>query len=95
MTTEFEWHRVLIAVVLLGCMFTLPMIVILRDLRRDLRRSGPDALSRPVRYMPDGTSYREGLPLPPPAVPDAARRARPVDERGVPEEEVAAAPSRT
>ncbi|ADP81496.1 hypothetical protein [Pseudofrankia inefficax] len=65
MHSGLEWGRVLIAVLLLGCLFAVPAIVVLRDQRRDLRRFGPGSLSRPVRYTPEGKSFREGLPLPP------------------------------
>jgi hypothetical protein len=60
-----DWGRVLIVVSLLGFMFIAPAIVVWWDLRRDRRRFGPDALSRPVRYAAGGRPYREGLPPPP------------------------------
>lgn len=64
MHSGFEWGRVLIAVLLLGFLFAVPTLVLWRDQRRDLRRFGPGALSRPVRYTPDGKPGREGLPQP-------------------------------
>ncbi|WP_261571236.1 hypothetical protein [Frankia gtarii] len=60
MDSGFEWDRILVAVVLLATMFLLPALVIWRDQVRDRRRFGSAALSRPVRYGPDGTAYREG-----------------------------------
>ncbi|ONH26958.1 hypothetical protein BL253_23180 [Pseudofrankia asymbiotica] len=55
----------LLVVPLLGFMFIAPAITVWWDLRRDRRRFGLDALSRPVRYAADGEPYREGLPPPP------------------------------
>ncbi|OHV50570.1 hypothetical protein BCD48_00890 [Pseudofrankia sp. BMG5.36] len=54
----------LLVVPLLGFMFIAPAIVVWWDLRRDRRRFGLDALSRPIRYTADGRPCREGLPLP-------------------------------
>ncbi|SNQ46852.1 conserved hypothetical protein [Frankia canadensis] len=67
MHSDFEWGQVLIALVLLGAMFVVPMLVIWRDQVRDLRRFGPAALSWPVRYGPDGEVHREGTTSPPAA----------------------------
>ncbi|MCK9876393.1 hypothetical protein MXD59_11520 [Frankia sp. Ag45/Mut15] len=64
MNTEFAWGRILYAILILVTMFLVPVIVVWRDQRRDLRRFGPDATSRPVRYAPDGQAYREGLAMP-------------------------------
>ncbi|THJ54700.1 hypothetical protein [Candidatus Frankia alpina] len=61
MDSGFEWDRILIAVALLATMFLLPALVIWRDQVRDRRRFGASALSRPVRYGPDGAAYREGM----------------------------------
>jgi hypothetical protein len=58
--SDFEWDRILLAVALLAAMFVLPALVIWRDQVRDRHRFGTQALSRPVRYAPDGQSYREG-----------------------------------
>ncbi|MCM3921011.1 hypothetical protein ND748_04880 [Frankia sp. AiPs1] len=60
MDSEFEWDRILLAVALLAGMFLLPALVIWCDQVRDRHRFGAQALSRPVRYGPDGQSYREG-----------------------------------
>ncbi|KJE25510.1 hypothetical protein FF36_00126 [Frankia torreyi] len=60
MDSGFEWDRILLAVALLAAMFLLPALVIWRDQVRDRHRFGAQALSRPVRYAPDGQSYREG-----------------------------------
>ncbi|OHV37697.1 MULTISPECIES: hypothetical protein [Pseudofrankia] len=65
MHSGLDWGRVLIVVPLLGFMFIAPTIVIWWDLRRDRRRFGLEALSRPIRYTADGRPGREGLPLPP------------------------------
>ncbi len=64
MDADFEWDRLLLAIALIALMFIVPALVIWRDQRADLRRHGLEALTRPIRYTPDGRSYREGLPLP-------------------------------
>ncbi|WP_261560396.1 hypothetical protein [Frankia tisae] len=73
MDSGFEWDRILMAVALLAAMFLLPTLVIWRDQVRDRRRFGAPALSRPVRYGPDGAAYREGMA---PAVSPTGRDGR-------------------
>ncbi|EIV93397.1 hypothetical protein [Frankia sp. QA3] len=86
MDSGFEWDRILIAVALLAAMFLLPALVIWRDQVRDRRRFGAQTLSRPVRYGPDGETYREGTA---PAAGPAERAGRddapaPLTMSGVP-----------
>ncbi|WP_018505714.1 hypothetical protein [Parafrankia discariae] len=62
MNPEFEWGRLLIAVVLLAVMFAVPLVFVVRDHLADRRRYGEAALAAPIRYTPDGRRYREGYP---------------------------------
>ncbi|MEX5632371.1 hypothetical protein [Parafrankia sp. FMc2] len=68
MDPDFEWGRLLVAVVLLAVMFAVPMIIVARDHRADRRRYGAAAVTAPIRYTADRRRYRAGYPPPRDAV---------------------------
>jgi hypothetical protein len=63
MEQGLDWGRILLAVLLTGCMLLLPAAVCWWDLRTDIRRFGSDAAARPVRYAPGGQRYRGGMAI--------------------------------